>query len=122
MPFSVDKRLKDTTKTVDELKEKFKAGWGGPKFRILDLAGQLQASTTAPTDAQMRSIEQLTSQLDENIARLNTLLTRDLPELHQTMRGAGIGPIAVKPVGPPKKQSSIGNPQSSIRNPQSNPQ
>ena len=56
---ALDQPLADFTKKLGEAKDKFKAGWGGPKFSLLDLLGQLQASSAAPTDAQARSSQQL---------------------------------------------------------------
>jgi hypothetical protein len=102
-PPDVATAVKDFSKKLDEFKEKFKAGWGGPKFRIFDLAGQLQASTSAPSDAQMRSIDQLTQQLTANIAELNAFSTREVPALHDKLRAAGVVGVSLKAVTPPKK-------------------
>ena len=85
------------------MKEQFKREWGGPKFLIFDLAGQLQASTSAPTEAQMRALDQLTTRLTDDIGRLNTVVTRDLPELRTRLSAAGVGSPVVKTVEPPKK-------------------
>jgi len=95
--------LKETTKKLDDLKEKFKSGWGGPRFRIFDLAGQLQASTGAPTDAQTRSLDQLTALLMTQVAELNSFTSRDFPALQEKLRAAGVGGPVLKQVVPPKK-------------------
>jgi photosystem II stability/assembly factor-like uncharacterized protein len=104
VPEAVTSAIKDFTKKVDDLKEKFKAGWGGPKFLIWDLAGQLQASTSMPTEAQLRVIEQMNTRLTTDIATLNTVASKDLPTLQATLRAAGLAPAAAKPVAPPKTQ------------------
>jgi hypothetical protein len=95
--------VKEFSGKVDDLKERFKPGWGGPKFLIFDLAGQLQASTSAPTEAQTRALDQLTTRLTGDIGRLNAVVTRDLPELRTKLTAAGVGAPAVKTVEPPKK-------------------
>jgi photosystem II stability/assembly factor-like uncharacterized protein len=95
--------VKEFSGKVDDLKERFKPGWGGPKFLIFDLAGQLQASTSAPTEAQTRALDQLTTRLTDDIGRLNAVVNRDLPELRTKLSAAGIGAPVVKTVEPPKK-------------------
>jgi photosystem II stability/assembly factor-like uncharacterized protein len=99
----VEGPVKDFTKKLDDLKEKFKAGWGGPKFLIFDLAGQLQASTSAPTEAQLRAIDQLTARLTADIELLNTVASKDLQELRTRLAAAGLSTAAVKAVAPPKR-------------------
>ena len=95
--------VNEFSKKVDDLRERFKGGWAGPRFKIFDLAGQLQASTSAPTEAQARTLETLTTQLTGDIARLNEVATRDLPALREKLRAAGLGAAAIKPIDPPKK-------------------
>ncbi len=68
-PAEVTTEVKEFSKKLDDLKEKFKGGWGGARFSIFDLAGQLQASTSAPTDAQMRSLDQITTKLTTQVGR-----------------------------------------------------
>ena len=98
----VDARLKELSKQVADVKERLKPGWGGPQFLLLDVAGQLQASTTAPSEAQLRSIDQLRVKVTEGVDKVNVLLTRDLPELHKQLQAERIGPVPLKPVTPPK--------------------
>ena len=88
----------------DELKKEFKGGWGGPEFLIMDLAGQLQASTSAPTEAQLRSIVQLGDKLTEGIEKLNTLITKDYVELQDLLISKGVKAAVAEPVEPPKKK------------------
>ena len=103
-PKRVTSAVKDFTKKVDDLKEKFKAGWGGPKFLILDLAGQLQASTSMPTEGQLRVIEQMNTRLTGDIATLNAVAAKDLPAFQALLRGAGLASAVTKAVAPPKTQ------------------
>ncbi len=100
---AVEGPVKEFTKKLDDLKEKFKAGWGGPKFLIFDLAGQLQASTSAPTDAQLRAIDQLTTRLTTDIEGLNAVTSRELPEFRTRMASAGLAAPAAKTIAPPKR-------------------
>jgi hypothetical protein len=95
-------RVDDVSRKVDRVKTMFKAGFGGPKFKYLDLAGQLQASTSAPTEAQMTTIEHLTTELTEHIGAVNALITTDVPQLETEMRGSHLNPFVVKPVALPK--------------------
>jgi hypothetical protein len=95
--------VKEFSKKLDDLKDRFKAGWGGPKFLIFDLAGQLQASTSAPTEAQLRAIDQMTKRLTDDIGRLNAVTSKDLPEFRARLASAGLGANAIKPVDPPKR-------------------
>ena len=100
---TVNTAVKDFSKKMDDLKERFKEGWGGPKFLIFDLAGQLQASTSAPTDAQLRAIDQMTTRLAEDIATLNATVAKDLPSLRATLSAAGVAAPVLKAVAPPKQ-------------------
>lgn len=104
VPGEVTTEVKEFSKKLDDLKEKFKGGWGGARFSIFDLAGQLQASTSAPTDAQMRSLDQITTKLTTQVGELNAFTSRDVPALHEKLRAAGLVAVGVKPVAPPKKR------------------
>ena len=66
----LEKRVKDSdqkdaaaavaeVKTVVELREKFKPGWGGPRFLIFDLAGQPRRR--APRQPRRRFVRSITS-------------------------------------------------------------
>jgi hypothetical protein len=101
-PEALRKRVDEAADKVEKAKTSFRAGFGGPKFRYLDLAGQLQASTTAPTEAQMRTLDHLGAELTENINTLNALITKEMPELENELRSSGLGPFAVRPVALPK--------------------
>ena len=90
------------SKKVTEARDRIKGGWGGPRFRIFDLAGQLQASTAAPTDAQARSLEQLTADVTAAVGTLNTIATVDFPAFEKTAAGV-LSAWYLKPVKAPGK-------------------
>ena len=98
---AIRSRVDDVAKKIEKMKTQFKSGFGGPRFKYLDLAGQLQASTAAPTEAQMTAITQLSTELTDNIEAVNTLIATDLPEVENTLRGSQLNPFNVKPVKPP---------------------
>jgi photosystem II stability/assembly factor-like uncharacterized protein len=98
LPPAVTGRVDDVSKQVDKLKGMFRAGFGGPKFQYLDLAGQLQASTSTPTEAQLMTIQHLTAQLTENLSAVNALITRDLPQLESDLKSnnaCNLQPVAL---------------------------
>jgi hypothetical protein len=95
-------RVDEVSKSLDKSKALFRAGFGGPKFQVLDLAGQLQASTSAPTDSQMTTIDHLTAKLTENITALNALITTEFPQLESDLRGGKINLYVARPVALPK--------------------
>ena len=97
-------RVDTLAKEIDKLKGQFRGGFGGPKFQYLDLAGQLQASTAAPTDAQLTTIEHLKVQLTENLTAVNNVIARDLPQLQADLKSNNISTTNVQPVAMPKFQ------------------
>jgi photosystem II stability/assembly factor-like uncharacterized protein len=101
-PAPLRQALADAIKTFEAPKERFTVGgFGGPRFQIADLAGQLQASTRAPTEAQMRVMEQVSRDLSERIAHLNAFIEGDLPALQKQVREAGLTPSGIRTVRPP---------------------
>ncbi len=82
---------------LDSLARRFGAGFGGAKFGFLDLDGSMQASSTKPTEAQQRTIEQLGAKLREDLTALNALLTGTFAELQRRAAGAGVmlQPVAI---------------------------
>ncbi len=80
--------IKDVGTQLDSLSRRFAAGFGGPKFSYLDLDGSMQASSTGPTAAQQRLLDQLTTKLREDLASLNALLAGAFAELQR--RGASL--------------------------------
>jgi hypothetical protein len=82
---------------LDSLGRRFGAGFGGPKFGFLDLDGSMQASSTGPTVAQQRVLEQLRVKLRDDVTSLNALLSGDLAELRRRAIGAGnsVTPVTI---------------------------
>jgi hypothetical protein len=96
----------DVSKKLSGVKEKFTTSFGTSlRFRIIDLLGQLQASTTAPTEAQLTALAQITDELTEAITRVNALMTNDLPGLEARLKEKNISPYRGQPIAPPKPRS-----------------
>jgi hypothetical protein len=93
--------LKDVGTRLDSLGTKFRPGFGGPKFRYLDLDGSLQAATAAPTESQQRELRALGNQLNEDVAALNNLLTGAFAELMRRASALTSG-SDLRPVSPPR--------------------
>jgi photosystem II stability/assembly factor-like uncharacterized protein len=104
MPQSLTSRIDEFAKQVDKLKGQFRAGFNGPKFRYLDLAGQLQASTSAPTQAQLTTIEHLKAELTDSLTSVNSVIARDLPQLEAELKANNISTGTLQPVAIPKRQ------------------
>lgn len=75
---------------LDSLRSRFGADFGGPKFGLLDLDGSMQASSTAPTVAQQRALEQLAAKLREDLTALNAFLAGAFADLQRRAAGAGV--------------------------------
>lgn len=82
--------LKDVGTRLDSLGRRFAGGFGGPKFSFLDLDGSMQASSTAPTEAQGRLIEQLAIQLRSDLQSLNALLNGAFAQLQASTESARV--------------------------------
>jgi photosystem II stability/assembly factor-like uncharacterized protein len=82
---------------LDSLGRRFGSGFSGPKFGFLDLDGSMQASSTGPTVAQQRALEQLRVKLSEDLTSLNALLSGDLADLQRRAVGVGstMTPVSV---------------------------
>jgi hypothetical protein len=104
VPQAMTSQIDAFGKQVDTLKGQFRAGFNGPKFRYLDLFGQLQASTSLPTQAQLTTIQQLTKDLTENLTALNAVISKDWPELESALKASNISISPLQPVTIPKSQ------------------
>ncbi len=87
---SLRETQEELEKEIDELKEALKTGWGSEQFKLMDLLGQLQASTSRPTDSQQRSAQQLASKLATNIERVNRVATQDFPRFIKQVQAHGL--------------------------------
>jgi hypothetical protein len=103
-PQALTGRIDEFGKKIDKLKGQFRAGFNGPKFRYLDLFGQLQASTSMPTEAQLTTIQHLTTDLTENLNSLNAAISQDWPALESELRTNNINTSLLQPVAVPKPQ------------------
>lgn len=97
---AVKKAHETLSKRIAEVRDRLKPGWGGPRFRLFDLAGQLQASTAAPSEAQMRTLEHLSADIKSSISALNTITTVDFPAFEKM--AVGVVSAALKPVRLPR--------------------
>jgi hypothetical protein len=95
---STQKAIEEFAKKLDGMKEKFGSAWGGPRFAVLDTYGQLQASSSAPTEAQVRSRERMVTKLQEDVTALNAIITTELPALQSALSSAGVTGLVSKPV------------------------
>ncbi len=94
--------LKATAQQLEETRKPLQGGWRSEKFRLLDLLGQLQASTKGPTRAQRRTLEQVTQTLRENIEKFNQLLADRLVPLREKLVAAGFPDVAGAPLDSPR--------------------
>ncbi len=99
-------RIEAFRKKFEEKKKVFVGGWDSPlEFRIMDLAGQLQASTSAPTQAQLRMMDYLAKKLEESIEKMNEILTTEFPELEKYFANQGLKMAGLEPIKPPQKKT-----------------
>lgn len=94
--------LKAVSPELDSLGTRFRPGFGGPKFRYLDLDGALQAASAAPTEGQQRELSRLGTQLTGDVTRLNALLAGAFAELQRKAATVGVA-SDLKPVTPPRE-------------------
>ena len=97
---NASKSLDELGKKLDPIRLKFRPGFGGGKFGFLDLLGQLQASTSAPTEAQVRARDHLKAGLLESVSELNSVLTKELAEVQAQLAKENV--MAIKAVAPPQ--------------------
>jgi hypothetical protein len=96
---AADSAVRAVAVQLDSLRPKFGRGFGNPIGRAFDLLGGLEASSLAPTEAQMRTLEHVTAELRENIAALNDLITRGMPALRARL--GELAPTSNQAVKPP---------------------
>ncbi|MBN1225102.1 MAG: hypothetical protein JXB23_17770 [Candidatus Aminicenantes bacterium] len=98
LPQGINSRVDDISKKLDEVKKEFETDWYGMEFSIMDLIGQLDASVSAPTRSQMKTITHLHAKLDKAIELINGLITADLPKLNKNLVEHDIPFITVQPI------------------------
>jgi photosystem II stability/assembly factor-like uncharacterized protein len=114
VPAPIRAVLDSVVKALDPLKTRFGVGFdfaGGNfdfnafrknlGFRVGNVGGGIDGSTSRPTEDEMRQIGELKVDVPAAIAEVNALIGR-LPALYKQLAEAGVYPAAPKPVGPPK--------------------
>lgn len=96
---AADSALHAATVKFDSIAANFRAGFGAPIGRAFDLLGALEASSLPPTQAQQRTLEQVTAELTADVAALNDFVAVQLPALRARLGAVGAAHIA--PVKPP---------------------
>jgi archaellum component FlaC len=102
VPDEVNNRMRECYSKFDEIKKEFTGGQT-PNFAIIEMAGQLQASFTKPTQSQLRSISQLTDRVSDNIEKLNNILSQEYSNLQILLIDNGIYAVPPGPIRPPKR-------------------
>jgi len=95
--------LDEISKNLEGFRKEFIAEMEGMEFELLDLMGQLDASTSRPTEAQGMIIERLTVKLDKGINTVNSLLTEKLPELQKKLRCGDFRLAGLQPIKLPER-------------------
>jgi photosystem II stability/assembly factor-like uncharacterized protein len=114
VPAGIRAALDSTNAELDSLKKKIGVGadFSSPDFdfnefrknlgfRFGDVGGNIDASTTPPTEDQLRQLGELRQEVPGVIARVNAFLAR-LPALYKQLADAGVFPVVPKPVGTPR--------------------
>ena len=84
-----DSALRDVSTRLDSLRPRFRAqGFGSPMGRAFDLLGAMEASSGAPTEAQHRLLDHLTTELRENIEQLNELASKRMLDVRTKVSSA----------------------------------
>ncbi|MGD8279288.1 MAG: hypothetical protein PVH00_14725, partial [Gemmatimonadota bacterium] len=86
---------------LDSLGRRFRAGFGGPRFRYLDLDGAFQAASAAPTRAQLRELDDLARQLNDDIPALNAVLASEFADVRRL--AASLTAPTLQPVPLPRR-------------------
>ena len=95
--------LDEISKNLEGFRKEFIAEMEGMEFELLDLMGQLDASTSRPTEAQGMIIERLMVKLDKGINTVNSLLTEKLPELQKKLRCGDFRLAGLQPIKLPER-------------------
>ena len=108
IPEKIKQKFQDVSLKIKEMEDAFKGGWHinayvGIEHLITGLAGQIQASTFPPTQADSRSMQYLMNKVNTYIEKVNTLITREFPELQKYIEeNRGSLGLVTKPIKPAK--------------------
>ncbi len=98
IPEEINTKIKNISQSQEKIRNNLRTDWYGMEFAIMDLTGQLEASTYPPTQAQIRTIKFLLTKLEENIENINILLTQEFPDLQKLLNSKGIRLFVSEPV------------------------
>jgi len=80
-PFASDSTVKAATTIIPTLRARFGSSYPTPIGQLFDLLGGLESSSAAPTEAEERTLSAVQSDLADAYAKLETLVTTQLPKL-----------------------------------------
>jgi len=100
-PDEIRTKIETIYDKLKRIKNPFKDVW-----KLVELLGQLQNSTSAPTENQMKMIQQLMLDFERHIGLVNTMLTEEFPELQSQILSQNIHISIPKPIILPKKYKS----------------
>jgi uncharacterized protein YdcH (DUF465 family) len=66
--------------------------------KLLALGGVVDSADTAPTQPSYEVFEELSKQLDEQLAKWHEIQSKDVPALNDSMRKENLGPVLIAPV------------------------
>jgi hypothetical protein len=96
---ATDSAVTRVEKELRTVHESFSEEYGTPIGNAFDLLGGLEGSSAAPTEAEQRTLDLSTAQLRGTFAKLNELITTEMPRLRETL--ARQAPRAIAPVRAP---------------------
>ncbi len=94
--------LDEISKSLEGLKKEFISEMEGMEFEVLDLLGQVEASTSEPTQAQGMTMDRLTAKLEKGIGVINAVLTEKMPGLYRMLNCGDFRLLIFQPIVPPK--------------------
>jgi len=96
---ATDSAVTRVEKELRTVHESFSEEYGTPIGNAFDLLGGLEGSSAAPTEAEQRTLDLSTAQLRGTFAKLNELITTEMPRLRETL--VRQAPHAIAPVRAP---------------------
>ncbi len=103
LPDKVMSKMQEIARELEELRVAFKEDRPSLEFKIMDLAGALQTSTSQPTQAQRTTTTRLKTRLEQYIKRINELIKEKFPELRALLISRDISLFVTRPIEPPKR-------------------
>jgi photosystem II stability/assembly factor-like uncharacterized protein len=66
--------------------------------KLLAVAGVVDSADTAPTQPSYEVFDELSKQLDDQLAKWKDVVSKDVPALNESMRKLDVGPVIIVPV------------------------